>query len=182
MEKASWSDFMVLTYDKIREFQYRERENAKLQELPENFFSEIAPYMSGEDEIIKNAILDIISRRQMKIMNMAIAAAKTGSETAPQNIIKEEEPFFNDVLKALKRFREDVFSGKFADKPRQNITKKPSELDQQEKDGFVRITENLPSFIGTDMKTYHLRKGDKVYLPEDLRNLLIKNNVCEKVV
>lgn len=180
---------MMLTFEKIREIYWKERESQKLQEIPENFFGDSSEYMKGSDEPIKAALNDLIDSRQSKLLKMAFVAAKTGS-SKPHNLLREEEPVFYSIVNSLKDFRSNILEGKTpANHPEKSEETRSAPCEAghvsgtQEKirEGFCMIKESLPSFIGNDMKTYHLKKGDRVYLPSDLMSLLVKNGVCERL-
>jgi hypothetical protein len=46
---------------------------------------------------------------------------------------------------------------------------------------IVRVTNNIPEFVGTDEKKYNLRKNDIVSLPDDMCNMLLKRGVVKKI-
>lgn len=176
----------MLTFEKIREIYWKEKESQKLQEIPVNFFRDSSEYMKGGDEPIKAAINDLIDSRQNKILKMAFISAKTGTPK-PQNMLPEEEPVFCSVMSSLKGFRSNILEGKpaaisvISEKTPSCETETASSTQEKIKEGFCMIKESLPSFIGNDMKTYHLKKGDKVYLPGDLMSLLVKKGACERL-
>jgi DNA replication initiation complex subunit (GINS family) len=182
------ADIMILTFEKIRELYWKEKESQKLQEIPEDFFKDSSAYLNGSDETIKSAINDLIDIRQVKIVKMAVMATKS-PVAKHHNLTNEEETFFYSILNSLKEFRINITEGKIPVNPeiaqsRQLDEKKaePPSLQKEEiKEGFCLIRETMPSFIGNDMKTYHLKKGDKVYLPKELMALLVKNGVCERL-
>ena len=174
---------MILTFEKIRELYWKERESQKLQEMPENFLRDSSEYLSGSDDGIKSALNDLIDSRNTKILKMAFVAAKSGSPQRPQNLMREEECLFYRIIESLKEFRSNISDGKHAEVcMKQEILQVPKPVPEENpKEGFCLIKENMPSFIGNDMKTYHLRKGDKVYLPAELMSLLTKKGVCERL-
>lgn len=46
---------------------------------------------------------------------------------------------------------------------------------------IVRILEDVPSFVGLNKKTYHLKKGDIVSLPLDIYDALINRGVAKPI-
>jgi len=166
---------MILTFEKIRELYWNEKDSQKLQELPKNFFEDVADYLKKrEDENIRSVVMDLINRRNRKVLNMALSHIKT--KTYPSGLTEKEKILFEDILNSLKNFRTGIFTNiDLKEEAKKTIETK------NEKDGFVVIKESLPCFIGPDMKTYRLKKGDKVYLPKDLRELLIKNDACSPI-
>lgn len=181
----------MLTFEKIRELYWNEKGSQKLQDIPENFFVDAAEYLRGDDETIKTAINELIESRQSKILKMAVMSLKS-PVAKHHNLTKDEEKLFSIVLNSLKEFRSNILEGKVTEETADDDkntyrTTEPEEKDAQikagdgVKEGFCMIKENLPSFIGNDMKTYHLRKGDKVYLPKELMSLLVKTGACERL-
>lgn len=185
----------MLTFEKIRELYDKERGSPKLQPMPEDFLAESAEYMKGSDETIKKVLNNLLDRRQQKLVDMAVLSTKTILPSKPVNMTSEEESAFVEIVSILKNLRVGISSEKkFSPKPveenevpetfdseNKNANNNPVVTKTEEKDGFVMIKESLSSFIGTDMKTYYLKKGDKVYLPKELREFLEKNGVCERL-
>jgi len=166
---------MTLTFEKIRALQWKEKNEKKLQELQENFYSEIKEYIEKSSQ--ENAVLvakDLIDTRSRKILDGILNYFKT--KEIPINMTKEESEMFYKVLDIVANFRESLF------KEHSQKKEKLEEKKEEKKEGeFVIITENLPCFIGPDLKTYDLKKNDKVFLHEDLKNLLLKYGYCKKV-
>ena len=46
---------------------------------------------------------------------------------------------------------------------------------------IARVTEDIPQFVGMDMKTYSLRKDDVVTLSEEMKTPLLKRKVIEPI-
>jgi DNA replication initiation complex subunit (GINS family) len=163
---------MILTFEKIRALQWKEKNEKKLQELPENFYEELQEYVEKSKQ--DNAILvakDLIDTRTRKIFESVINYFKT--KEIPVNMTKEEKEMFYTVLEIFSKFRESLF--------KEFIYQKEEKKEEIKESGFVIVTENLPCFVGPDLKIYDLKKNDKVFLPEDLKNLLIKYGYCKKI-
>jgi len=48
---------------------------------------------------------------------------------------------------------------------------------------MLKIVNNVPMFVGSDMKKYGpFSKGDVVSLPEDVMNLLVSRNIAENIM
>jgi len=45
----------------------------------------------------------------------------------------------------------------------------------------LRITKDVPPFVGADMKKYSLKKEDIITMPEDTANILLKRGAAEEV-
>ena len=46
---------------------------------------------------------------------------------------------------------------------------------------IVRVTQDTPEFVGTDMKTYTLRKDDILTFPEEMSEPLMKRGVVKRI-
>ena len=46
---------------------------------------------------------------------------------------------------------------------------------------IIRVIKDIPNFVGTDAKKYTLKKNDIVSLPEDMKEMLLKRKVVEKL-
>jgi len=175
-------DFMVLTFEKIREVYWNEKDNQTIQELPKNFFSEVSDYLKRDgNETVKNIIEDLLNRRERKILSLSLTAMRTNTFPV-SNLTEDEKLLFESILKNLNEFRKSVFKDKKFEISEQKEEKEEPKMDVKAETGrLVLINENLPCFVGPDLKTYRLKKGDKIYLPNDLLNLLMKNNYCEVI-
>jgi DNA replication initiation complex subunit (GINS family) len=167
----------MLTFEKIRELERVERENKKLQKLPDDLLDQLREYMQRKERIrektsadiielenVKNTIKRFFEIREHKITASAIDTIRTGMP--PENITKEEEKVFYELTDSLKRFRERFFE----------------ELQREaEKKPVYRVIKSLPEFVGPDMKTYKLTENEILTLPTELEQLLLREGVIEKV-
>ncbi|MCJ2534194.1 MAG: hypothetical protein LN364_03050, partial [Candidatus Thermoplasmatota archaeon] len=46
---------------------------------------------------------------------------------------------------------------------------------------IVQVTQDTPEFVGTDMKTYSLRKNDVLTLPEEMSIPLLERGVVKQI-
>ena len=63
----------------------------------------------------------------------------------------------------------------------ETVETKEEEKKEENSNSVVRVTEDVPEFIGTDEKKYNLRKNDAISLPEDMADMLSKRGVVEKL-
>jgi len=121
----------VVTFDLIRRIQREEQRAPKLTRLPENFYANVAAYVTQKKKLqegkekedkrsaleiksIEMLIEDIFNRRERKIINTAINSARTG--IPPENMTEEEQAFYDGLLAYIKGRREAIL---------QNILKEP---------------------------------------------------------
>ena len=172
----------MISFEVVRTVHRAEKRNTKLTELPENFFEKVKEYLNRkrllaekkmdekaflEVRNIERLIEEIFNMRERKIINQALIAVRTG--IPPENLTKEENEFFNKVVDLLKSRRESVLK-KLLEK---------SEI-VEEKIKLLIFKEDVPEFVGVDMKTYGpFRKGDIAKLPEENAELLIEAGKAE---
>ena len=76
---------------------------------------------------------------------------------------REEKIFYDSLVTLLKEHRKRAF-------------------ESGEKEFIIiRVLEDIPQFVGSDMKKYNLRKEDVIALPPDLANILIKRGAAEEI-
>jgi DNA replication initiation complex subunit (GINS family) len=197
-----------ISYRFLRKVQQMEKSSPVLTDLQTSFYEDVKKYLSdlnsrlnGEsdskkikllEEEIANTnkiILGIYEHREKKIILAAISKAR-GGEPNLKNLLDVEQEFFESVSGLINNFRGSFLDGK--KKPEKTKTedledKYPKE-EKVEKKTFtnnnnpvVRVTGDVPEFVGTDTKKYTLRKNDIVSMPEDMQKMLSKRGVVEKL-
>ena len=175
----------MLNYTKLRNIEHKEKASAFLTSLDASFYKEAARHIKQleerlEEEKRKNPaskkvalIADeirntkriwesIFERREKKIELAALAAAR-GGKAVPENLTREEKVFYDSLVHLMEDYRKKIF-------------------EQEEKDFMiVRILEDLPSFVGSDLKKYFLKKEDVISLPAEIADVLIKRKVATEV-
>lgn len=169
----------TITYELIRKVQREEQKQPKLTRLPDNFLDSVSSYLQQKRQLtlkdekkvaleVKNAerlVEDIFNRRERKIVNLALIAARTRMQ--PDNMTEEEKAFFEELTSMLKN-RRDRMLGK--------VLKAEKELVS-----MVVFREEVPAFVGADGKTYGpFRKGDVAKLPEENVKVLLERKIVEE--
>ena len=178
-----------LSYQKLRSIEQMERQSPNLVNIGPNFYTKAFQYIQNlekrlEEERLKNpssrkviVIADelrntkrvwenIIERREKKIIQAALSAVRGGS-SPPSSLTNQEKKFYEKIVALLIENRKAIFEGK--------------EKDVVEKGVIIRILEDIPHFVGRDMKRYSLKKEDVLTLPKDMADILIKRGAAEKV-
>ena len=201
----------MLTFDKIRELERNERDTKKLEKLPDDLKEQLREYLDRKENItektsaeilelenVKNTIRRFFDLRERKFANMALECVRTG--LPPENLTKEEEKVFYDIVDLLKDYRERFFVELRKEKiimcEQAGIPEKPTEsaekpvceektIDEQEPKQYAyKIKKHIPGFVGPDMKTYEFKEDQTIEidaLPKPLNDLLLKKGVIEKV-
>jgi len=181
----------MLTYSDLYELLRKEKYNEQLQPLPKNFIKELAEYFDDKkkiaerkdenfsDTIIKtrkqldNAITifkELITRRQKKIINLALIAAKTGiNKRDAENMAEAEQKLFEIVVNEIERNEKaigNVING----------------LDEEKnlKNQLVRFKQDTPEFLDVDEQVLGpFKTGETANLPKKIADVLVKNGQAE---
>jgi DNA replication initiation complex subunit (GINS family) len=167
-----------ITFELIRKMQREEQRQPKLTKLPEDFYSSLSEYLEQKRKMkderrtvleMKNIELlleDIFNRRERKILNFAIIAARTG--IPPENLSDEEREFFNLIVDAIKQRRDSNLKKMLGEKKEELAT-------------LIVFKEEVPEFVALDEKTYGpFKKGDIAKLPEENMKVLIERGIAEE--
>ena len=150
--------------------------------------------IAEECQNIEKIITNISEQREKKIVLAAVAKARGGSPNI-KPLLDEEKALFDVLYKDIVSFRKQLFSSEDQQTEPSIGRKQETSSSQSEQKGskpkreekgknthpILRIVEDIPSFVGTDNKTYTLYKADIVSLPEDLAKMLINRNVAIQV-
>ena len=153
---------------------------------------------------IEKIARNIYEHREKKIILTAISKARGGNPSL-KNMTKEELQFFDEIYRLILSARSSIFEQKASTSrvtksTEYDDTTKPSppktmkkEQKNSEKETktlpstsppqttphpIIRITDDIPTFIGTDKHTYHLRKADVLSISPDMADMLVKRKVA----
>lgn len=166
----------MLTFEKIRELERKEREDKKLQKLPDDFIAELSDYlkkkegMSDQREMknIKNIVERLFEVREDKIFDLVLYSVRT--DMPVENLTISEEKFFKKLAEELEKFRHGLMERDFKEK-------------ENNKD-LYKVKKDIPAIIGPDLKEYKLSEKEIIdisSLPKELNELLLKKGIIEKV-
>lgn len=169
----------TITFDLIRRIQREEQKSPKLAKMPDNFYSSVMSYISQKRQMaredrkgilevksIERLVEDIFDRRERKVVTAAVNAARTNIQ--PEGMTQEERDFFDLVKMSIKQRRDsklkDVLSA-----------------EKQEEGGLIVFKDEVPEFVGSDMRQYGpFKKGDIAKLPDENTRLLIDQGMAEQ--
>ncbi|MEM7821262.1 MAG: hypothetical protein QXX38_00365 [Candidatus Aenigmatarchaeota archaeon] len=171
----------TITFEFIRKVQIEEQSSSKLTKLPEDFYKRVSSYIQQKKKItetmedrkialeiksVERLVEDIFNRRERKILNSALIAARTN--IPPENLTEEERKFFESLVNLIKERRNKCLTSILS--------------LEEETIGLVVFKEDFPEFIGIDEKTYGpFKKGDIVKLPEENVKVLIEKGIVEEL-
>lgn len=171
----------TITFELIRKIQLEEQKATTLTRLPTNFFNAVSNYLEQKKKIvagddrkgalemknIERLVEDIFNRRERKILNSAIIAARSG--LPPENISEEEKPFYNSIVTLVKNRRGDLLKNLLTGKTEGTTP-------------TVVFKEDTPAFLGIDEKSYGpFKKDDTAILPEENMKILLERGVVEEI-
>ena len=193
-----------INYRTLRKIQQTEKNSPILTEIKSDFYLDLSEYLENlknrlQDEtssqkqtLLKEEILNtqkiaenIYEQREKKILVAAISKARGGNPDL-KNMINIEKNLFDSVLKIMITSRRQFLKKESIEKkkiePKEEPPKpKKSEEKQKNLNPIVRVTQDMPEFIGTNEKKYNLRKNDILSLPKDMHDMLCKRGAVKKI-
>jgi len=192
-----------INYRTLRKTQQMEKNSPVLTELKTDFYNVLSEYLKNlnnrleretssqkqillKDEIqnTKKIATNIYEQREKKILLAVISKARGGNPDL-KNMIDVEKNLFDPVLNLMLDSRKKILEIKTKENKSNNTKtvepKEKTEEKQENSNPIVRVTQDIPEFIGTDEKKYNLRNNDVVSLPKDMSDMLSKRGVVEKI-
>ena len=178
-------------YDEIYEAWRAEKETAEVQRLPKDFFVRLADYvkrmreesrmldnkttrarlMQQEFKNVKKILRDLIRLRYEK----ALRKAMTGKNVPQDSLTEEEETLQRSISPSVEAYQDllkKILTGRL---PNLERKKKPKKI-------VVRILQEIPAIIGSDMKAYGPFKAEDIAtLPPENARVLIKQGVAAEI-
>ncbi len=194
-----------ISYRTLRKIQQLEKNSPVLTKLKSDFYNDLSEYIENlknrlgsetssqkqmllNDEIrnTKKIVTNIYEQREKKILLAVVSKARGGNPDL-KNMIDWEKDLFDPVLNLMLNSRRRILEME----TRENISEETKTVGSKEEkkivekqensNPIVRITQDIPEFIGTDEKKYNLRKNDLISLPEDMSDMLLKRGVINKI-
>lgn len=180
---------MRLDYDELRKIYRLEKNNSRLAEVEEDFLDSLKDffeeqrkdYLQSLNDLsstkaksfsnLKKIIGEIFSIREKKLLNKALIASRTGDLENERMALQEKETL--KELLAVLNGHQEILDGIFIGKAKQ-ASKAGEKVS-------LRIAQDVPAFMGADMKEYGPFARDKVVsLPEKIASLLVSRKLAEK--
>ena len=188
-----------INYRYLRKIQQSERDSPVLTRIDSNFYTSLSKYLRDldtrlekesssqkynllRDEIqnAKKIASNIYEQREKKVLLTAISKARGGNPDL-NNLVDIEQELFDSVLKLMKQSREQLF---IVRKKEEAVASEVKDNKKEEKDNsnpIIRVTEDIPEFVGTDTKKYNLSKNDVLSLPKDMSDTLSRREAAKKI-
>ncbi len=181
---------MRLNYDELRKIYRLEKNSSRLAEVEDDFFVSLGAffkkqkkdYLHSLDELsgskaknfsnLKKIVSEIFSIREKKLLNKALIASRTHELEAEKMAAQESQTLKSllEVLNKHQRFLDQVLD---ANSKQAVKIKQPSGVS-------LRFLQNVPAFMGADMKEYGPFEKDSVdSVPEKVASLLVSRKLAE---
>jgi len=191
-----------INYKTLRRLQQGEQTSSGLTKINVNFYQELFSYVKTIEQSVENEknplklklfadeaqntkkiANSIYELREKKIVQAALATAR-GASPDLKNLLDIEKKLYSALVEQIAVSRKEIF-----EEPTDRHLKKqlasPPVVDPPKRDlntnQIVRVLEDTPEFIGTDEKTYSLRKEDVLSLPSEMTEPLLKKGVIKQV-
>ena len=189
-----------INYKVLRKIQQQEKNLPLLTKIDRNFYQKFLEYLKNlqriaekeddanklklfDDEIqnTKKIAFNIYELREKKIIQTALSKVRGGKPDL-KNLLDIEKRLYDSLVKQIIVSREEILEQKLEKK---TDVKSAPETGKKEKksntNAIVRVTQDTPEFVGTNMKTYSLRKDDVLTLPKEMSEPLLKRGVVEQI-
>lgn len=165
----------MLTYDSLRKIVTEERSSNAFVKLPDNFLEQASAYIEMKEkgqeaqweiDSAKRFFKDLLEIRERKLLLAASYAVHSGAR--PDHLLASELSLFNEVVALLKASK------------KQETGEKPKEKKKATNSTTIEMLQDLPEFVGSDLKTYGpLKTGEHARLPNDVSALLIEKKAAK---
>ena len=189
-----------INYKTLRKIQQQEKTSPLLTKIDRNFYTKFSEYLTNlqriaeneensqkiklfDDEIqnTKKIGFNIYELREKKIVQAALSKVRGGKPDLT-NLLEIEKKLFDSLVEQVIVSRGEILEQKVEKK---RDTKSKPETVEKEKEpntnAIVRVVQDTPEFVGTDMKTYSLRKDDILTLPDEMSGPLLKRDVVKQI-
>ncbi|MFO7678031.1 MAG: hypothetical protein R6V50_06605 [Thermoplasmatota archaeon] len=187
-----------LNYKTLRRIQQEETNSPLLTRIDPLFYKKFSEYITYLEKIaenekneqkiklynneiqnIKKIGLTIYEIREKKIVQAALSTVR-GAKIDMKNITEKENTLFISLVEHITKSRKQILEEK------EEKTEKKQHLSTQEninknRHDIVRVIQDTPTFIGTDMKPYCLHKNDVLTLPDEMKNPLLKKEIVSLI-
>ncbi|DAC73394.1 MAG TPA: hypothetical protein DSN98_00490 [Thermoplasmata archaeon] len=190
-----------ISYKTLRRLQQAEQTSAALTKINVNFYQDLSAYIktlersieneknpqklklfSDEAQNTKKITNSIYELREKKIVQAALATAR-GATPDLKNLLDIEKKLYTALVEQIVLSRKEIFEEPTDRHPTKQSTQPSVEplKNNPNTNPIVRVLVDTPEFIGTDEKTYSLRKEDVLSLPSEMTETLLKNGMVRQV-
>lgn len=190
-----------ITYKTLRRLQQAEQASSVLTRIGVNFYQELSVYIltlersiqneknplklklfTDEIQNTKKIANSIYELREKKLVQAALATAR-GATLDLTNFLEVEKQLYTRLVEQIKDARKGIFEQSTEQHNEKQIVPESNVLSKRKSNTnpIVRVLEDTPEFVGTDGKTYLLRKEDVLTLPGEMKEPLLKKKVVKQI-
>jgi DNA replication initiation complex subunit (GINS family) len=192
-----------LSYKILRLIQQSEQTSPTLTKIPAHFYEQLQKYLHELSAIVSNETNPqkqklyqeelkntekighhIYEQREKKIVQAALSTVRSATPDL-QQLLPQEQVLFNTLVTEITNARNDILHpNQTQEKNISEPLKKTTSITKPQTENtnpILRITQDIPSFVGTDMITYSLRKDDVLTLPPEMAATLVKQKVAKSI-
>ncbi|HLC45866.1 MAG TPA: hypothetical protein VJI67_03255 [archaeon] len=175
----------MISLEDVMKARRLEQSATRLVKMEKNFYEQLKEFIreqkrrtteefsiekAKEFENLKNAVTDLYNLREKKIVTQAVRSARTGSSDK-EHLQGFESQLLEEISNTIKKGREEL-NGLFGEGTSSVSLAEKRHLN---KVGLV-ILQDLPAFIGTDLKEYGpFKRDEKTELPREVAELLVSS-------
>lgn len=196
------TDHEEINYKTLRRIQQAEQTASGLTKIDASFYRDVAAYVKNLEQSIENEknpsklklfsdeisntkkiISSIYELREKKIVHTALSTVRSGTPDL-KNLLDVEKKLFDSLVEQICSSRQEVFEDSTPSpqtKPLPSQPVEPLPVREPNTNPVVRVVEDTPEFVGTDEKTYALRKEDVLSMPSETAGPLLKKGVVKQV-
>lgn len=190
-----------ISYKALRRIQQLEKTSPLFTKIDANFYHKLLEYLKNLEEGIereknpenvklfndeiqntKKIAFSIYELREKKIAQAALSKVRGGKPDL-KNVLDIEKKLYNSLVEQIILSRKEILEKKPEEVKKDES--KPKTLEKRERktnsNPIVRVLEDMPEFVGTDMKTYSLRKDDVLTLSKEMSDPLVKRGVVKQI-
>lgn len=178
-------------YEKVQDLLEKMKEAERIEEN-----SQKKMLLHDEHSQTKKITLSIFEHREKKLVLAALSSIRSGKPNL-SNLCSQELAIYETLVSTIQQGRSLIWERKkqertteLKQKPVQPVDtlqiKKPADtpvkpLSVKNTNTILLITEDIPTFMGTDTQEYSLKKHDIISLPLETAGPLMKRNVAVKI-
>lgn len=182
----------IITWETISDILREEKTSQKLCKIDSSFFEKVQNYIAKKESLSKDGSeIENIKRKVEELINIRMKKIITFSTYGSQieNLIPREKEVYEEIKRIIDSYKlhitnlkPQIKEGDIKPEERAPIIPLEKEkINLKEGKVIVKVLDNIPDFIGLDLKTYSLRSGDLITIHKEIADLLVKKNKAEYV-
>ncbi|MCK5112627.1 MAG: hypothetical protein KAQ84_03710, partial [Thermoplasmatales archaeon] len=186
-----------ISYKTLRRIQQLEKTSPLLTKIDVNFYHKLSEYLKNLESVLeqeenaqkiklfndeiqnaKKIAFGIYELREKKIVQAALSKVRGGKPDL-KNVLDIEKKLYESLVEQIILSRKKILEEKSVEVKKdksKTVTLKKEEI-KRNTNPIVRVLEDIPEFVGTDMKTYSLRKNDALTVSKEMSGPLVKRGV-----